>query len=356
MKKTALIMAGGRGERFWPKSRQNMPKQFLPLTDTKKTMLQLTIERILPFVTMEDIFVVTNRGYRELICQQLPELPVENILCEPIGKNTAPCIGLGAIYMARKYGDATMTVLPSDHLIKNTTMFLDTLATACETAEQGDNLVTIGVEPNYPETGYGYIKFCSKEKLGYAFAVESFIEKPELEVAKSYLTGGQYLWNSGMFIWKVSTILRNLETYLPETYRGLHRIGRAIGEAQEKQVLEREFNSFKADSIDYSVMEHAKNIYVIKATFGWDDVGSWGAISHIRNSDNHGNVVDGNVVAVNTRNSIIQGERKLIAAVGLDNIIIVDSGDAMLICAKEYTSDIKKVLEALQMSNRKEYL
>ena len=355
-KKTALIMAGGRGERFWPRSRQNMPKQFLSLTDDGKTMIQLTVERILPLVNMEDIFIVTNRSYKDLVREQLPDLPDENILCEPVGKNTAPCIGLGAVHIAKKYGDAVMMVLPSDHLIKYTSLFLNTLTDACEVAEQGGNLVTLGIAPDCPETGYGYIKFQPKQTLGRAFAVEKFVEKPDLETAKAYLASEQYLWNSGMFIWKTSTILKNLQTYLPETYRGLYKIGEAIGKPMEEQVLEREFQAFEAESIDYGVMEKAKNIYILSGAFGWDDVGSWLAVGRIKRSNELGNVVNGNVVTVDTRNTTIQGSEKLIAAVGLEDMIVVDSEDALLICEKDHAGDIKKVLENLKICNRTEYL
>lgn len=356
MKKTALIMAGGRGERFWPKSRKNMPKQFLSLTDDGKTMIQLTVERILPLVALEDIFIATNRGYRELVRRQLPDLPEENILCEPVGRNTAPCIGLGAIHMARKYGDAVMIVLPSDHLIKYNTIFLNTLSDACDTAEQGENLVTLGITPDSPETGYGYIKFRSDETLGRAFAVERFVEKPDLETAKEYLVSEQYLWNSGMFIWKVSTILENLERYLPETSAGLHRIGEALGTEQAEQVLEKEFQTFSSESIDYGVMEKAEHIYILTGSFGWDDAGSWLAVGRIKKRNEFGNVVDGNTVTVETKNTIIQGDSKLIAAVGLENMIVVDTEDALLICAQDHAGEIKKVLENLRICNRTEYL
>lgn len=356
MKKTALIMAGGRGERFWPKSRKNMPKQFLSLTDDGKTMIQLTVERILPLVAMEDIFVVTNRDYRELVHSQLPELPEENILCEPVGRNTAPCIGLGAVHMEKKYGDAVMIVLPSDHLIKYNTIFLNTLSDACETAEQGGSLVTLGITPDSPETGYGYIKFQPETTLGRAFAVERFVEKPNLETAKEYLASEQYLWNSGMFIWKVSTILENLERYLPETAAGLRRIGEAVGTEQEEPVLEREFQSFSSESIDYGVMEKAENIYIYTGAFGWDDVGSWLAVGRIKKSNEFGNIVDGNAVTVETKNTIIQGGGKLIAAVGLENMIVVDTEDALLICDQDHAGDIKKVLENLRICNRTEYI
>ncbi len=209
MKKTALIMAGGRGERFWPKSRANLPKQFLSLTDDGKTMIQLTVERIRDLVELEDIYIATNRRYKNLILEQLPGIPEENILCEPVGKNTAPCIGLGAVHMEKKYGDAVMMVLPSDHLMKEQGIFLDTLKEACEIAIKDENLVTVGITPNYPETGYGYIKFNPQVKEGHAYAVDRFVEKPAIELAKEYLKSKEYLWNSGMFVWKVSTILSN---------------------------------------------------------------------------------------------------------------------------------------------------
>ena len=356
MKKTALIMAGGRGERFWPKSRQNLPKQFLSLTNDRKTMIQLTVERILPLVSMEDIYIATNRDYKHLVRQQLPELPEENILCEPVGKNTAPCIGLGAVHMERKYGDAVMMVLPSDHLIKYISFFRNTLMDACGAAEQGTNLVTIGITPDSPETGYGYIKFLPEHTLGRAFEVEQFVEKPDLETAKAYLSTEQYLWNSGMFIWKVSTILKDLGRFLPETLMGLKKIQAAIGTPQEQQVLEREFQNFQSVSIDYGVMEKAENIYTFSGSFGWDDVGSWPAVGRIKKTNEFGNVIDGNAVLVDTKNTIVQGEEKLIALVGIENTIVVDTEDALLVCEKDHAGDIKKVLEMLRMCNRTEYL
>ena len=356
MKKTALIMAGGRGERFWPKSRKNLPKQFLSLTDDGKTMIQLTVERILPMVELEDIYIATNRDYKALVQEQLPGLPEENILCEPVGKNTAPCIGLGAVHIAKKNEDAIMMVLPSDHLIKYNKIFINTLRDACDVAEQGENLVTLGITPDCPETGYGYIKFVPEQTLNRAFAVERFVEKPDLETAKAYLATEQYLWNSGMFIWKVSTILNNLKEHLPEMYQGLSKIGEAIGTEDEQKVLEEEFHAFKSESIDYGIMEKAQNIYTISGSFGWDDVGSWLAVGRIKRSNEFGNVITGNAVTVDTKNTIIQGGKKLIATVGLENMIVVDTEDALLICEKEHAGDIKKVLENLRICNRNEYL
>lgn len=356
MKTTALIMAGGRGERFWPKSRKNLPKQFLSLTDDGKTMIQLTVERILPLVNMEDIYIATNKDYKELVQKQLPQLPEQNILCEPVGRNTAPCIGLGAVHISQKYEDAVMFVLPSDHLIKFTNMFLTTLKDASEVAEKGENLVTIGITPDYPETGYGYIKFDPHTTEERAYRVERFVEKPNLEVAKEYLASGEYLWNSGMFTWKVSTILKNMEKFMPNIYDGLMKIKAAIGTDEEEAVLEKEFHDMESQSIDYGIMEKADHIYTIPGTFGWDDVGSWLAVERIRKTNESGNVVDGNIITINTHNCIIQGGKKLIATVGLEDLIVVDTNDATLICAKDSAGDIKKVLENLKICNRDEYI
>ncbi len=353
---TALIMAGGRGERFWPKSRRTLPKQFLALTDERKTMIQLTVERISSIVRMEDIFVATNKDYKELVRQQLPEIPEENILCEPIGRNTAPCIGLGAMYITKKYQDAMMIVLPSDHLVKFTNMFVTTLRDACGIAEKNRNLVTIGITPDYPETGYGYIKFNPNMLEGRAYQVERFVEKPTLEVAKEYLEAEEYLWNSGMFVWKASSILKNIEELMPDMYEHLLRIREVIGTEEQELVMEKEFHEITPQSIDYGIMEKAKNIYILPGTFGWDDVGSWLAVGRIKKSNESGNVVSGNVITVDTQDCVIQGEKKLIAAVGLEDIVIVDTEDAILICAKNSAGDIKKVLENLKICNRDEYI
>lgn len=260
MEITALIMAGGRGERFWPRSRKNLPKQFLSLTDDGKTMIQLTVERILPLIPLENIYIATNKDYKGLVLEQLPGLPEQNILCEPAGRNTAPCIGLGAVHIAERFGDALMVVLPSDHLIKLDVMFRDTLKNACDTALHGENLVTIGITPTYPETGYGYIKFIPGQNGEAAYPVERFVEKPNAELAKQYLDSGEYLWNSGMFVWKTSSVLKNMERFMPDTYEGLKRIQKAIGTQEEEEVLVHEFLGFESQSIDYGVMEKAENI------------------------------------------------------------------------------------------------
>lgn len=356
MKRTALIMAGGKGERFWPRSRVSLPKQFLSLTDDGKTMIQLTVERISPLVNIEDVYIATNKNYKELVKQQLPGIPEENILCEPVGRNTAPCIGLGAAHVAKKYEDATMIVLASDHLIKNNEIFTETFTQACEVAEKGENLVTIGITPNYPETGYGYIKYDQNTKEGSAYAVEKFVEKPVLEVAKEYLADGHYLWNSGMFVWKVSTILNNFKKLLPESYAALMKIKESVGTADEEAVLNKEFMNLEAESVDYAIMEKADNIYIIPGNFGWDDIGSWLAVGRIKKTDDDNNVVNGNVVTVNTKNCVIEGADKLIATVGLRDMVVVDTKDATLISTKENAGEIKKVLAKLRETGKNQYL
>lgn len=356
MKKTALIMAGGKGERFWPKSRQSLPKQFLSLTNDGKTMIQLTVERILPLVSLEDIYIATNTNYKHLVLEQLPGIPAENILCEPVGRNTAPCIGLGAVHIQRKYEDAIMIVLPSDHLIKYNDIFTETLANACDVAEINANLVTIGITPNYPETGYGYIKADKNKQLKKTYSVERFVEKPDFNLAKTYVESGDYYWNSGMFIWKLSSILENMKNFMSDTYNGLLKIQAAIKTPEEENVLKNIFPEFVSDSIDYGIMEKASGIYLIPGNFGWDDVGSWLAVERVKGTDDAQNTLTGNVIALNTSHCTIEGKKRLIAALGLKDLIIVDTDDALLIADKKSAGDIKKILAVLRDTDRENYL
>ena len=352
-------MAGGKGERFWPKSRTNLPKQFLSLTNDGKSMIQHTVERLEGLVELENVYVVTNKLYEELIVEHIPNLPLENIIIEPEAKNTAPCIGLAAVHIAKKNPESKMIVLPSDHLIKFNEIFLDTLKLGLEVVEDDENIVTIGITPNYPETGYGYINFkkgVSPHEITNVYEVLRFVEKPDLERAKQYLTSGEYLWNSGIFIWKVSTILKCFEDFLPEIYTGLKEIETTIYTEKYLEILKKVFSEIPSESIDYGIMEKAKNIYVIPGNFGWDDVGSWLSLERINNTNQDGNIISGNVVTVKTKNSIIQGSKKLIATIGLEDIIIVDTDDALLICNKDNTQEVKEVIANLKLSNKTEYL
>ena len=356
---SVVIMAGGKGERFWPKSRINSPKQFLSLTDDGKSMIQHTVERLKDIVEFENIYVVTNELYKGLVNQHIPEIPKENIIVEPVAKNTAPCIGLAAIHIAKKNPESKMIVLPADHLIKFNEIFTDTLRTALDVVENGDNLATIVITPNYPETGYGYINFKRGDSLPNiknVYEVLKFEEKPNIEKAKEYLASGQYLWNSGMFIWKASTILKCFKEFLPEIYSGLQVIATSIGTNDYEKVLKEEFVKLPSESIDYGVMEKAENIYVIPGNFGWDDVGSWLSIERIKKSNQDGNVINGNVISIKTKNTVVQGGKKLIATIGLEDMIIVDTEDAILICNKDNTQEVKEVINNLKICNRTEYL
>lgn len=359
MKITAVIMAGGKGERFWPKSRKSLPKQFLSLTDDGKTMIQLTVERLKNLVSIEDVYIVTNKDYKNLVLDQIKDIPEENILLEPKAKNTAPCIGLAAMHVKKKYEDAVVLVLPSDHLIKYNEIYIDTLKEAIEVAKEDDNLITIGITPSYPETGYGYINFGRDEgdiKKNNVYRVKRFVEKPDLDTAKDYLSSGRYLWNSGMFVWKASSILLNMRELLPQMYKGLEEIYNSIGTENESVVLEEEFNNFQSVSIDYGIMERANNIYTIPGSFGWDDVGSWLALERINKTNDDGNVIKGNVITINSKNCIIQAQDKLIAIIGMKDFIVVDTDDALLIANKDSTQEVKKVIENLKICNRNQYL
>ena len=350
MKITAVIMAGGRGERFWPKSRNNRPKQFLSLTSDGETMIQKTVKRLSPLVSAEDIFIVTNAAYADLVNDQLPDVPRENILCEPCARNTAPCIAFAAAIIQKKYGDAMMLVLPSDHLIGYENIYIKTLQTAIRTAEEGNNLVTIGITPAYPETGYGYINF--GKEAGDAYEVERFVEKPDLPTAKKYLASGKYLWNSGMFVWKASAIMYNMKQFMPEIHDGAVRIGDSYGTDSYEDILIKEFTAFTSESVDFGIMEKASDIYTIPGSFGWDDVGSWLAVERINETDDKKNYFDGDVIAVDSERTTVCGGKRLVAAIGTRDIVIVDTDDVLLVCSKNNTQDVKKVIAQLKEHGR----
>lgn len=356
---TAVIMAGGKGERFWPKSRTKLPKQLLSLTGDGKTMIQLTVERLKGIIEYDNIYIVTSSDCADAISYQLPQIPTENILVEPMGRNTAPCIGLAAAYIQKKKGTSTMIVLPSDHLIKDVEGFCNILLAAKEVAESGKNLVTIGITPTYPETGYGYIKFDNKIKSineDGVYEVDKFVEKPNVENAEKYVRSGKYSWNSGMFVWTTETILNNIKKLMLNMYNGLERIQNSIDTENEENVLNEEYSLFESISIDYGIMEHAENIFVIPGDFGWDDVGSWTALERINETDEFGNVVKGNIVSVDTKGCIIEGTDKLLAMVGVEDLVVVDTADATLICSKEKCQEIKSLLKEIKEKNKENYL
>lgn len=352
MKVTAVIMAGGRGERFWPKSRNSCPKQFLSLTSDGETMIQKTVKRLRPLVDAEDVFIVTNAAYTDLVKDQLPDIPAENILAEPCARNTAPCIAFAAAVIGRKYDDAIMLVLPSDHLIGYEDIYISTLKKAVAVAEQGKNLVTIGITPTYPETGYGYINFGTES--GNAYMVERFVEKPDLATAKKYLASGKYLWNSGMFVWKISSIMANIKEFMPTVYDGAMKIGESFGTPDYTETLVKEFTAFPSESVDFGIMEKASDIYTLPGSFGWDDVGSWLAVERINETDENKNFISGDVIAVDAERTTVCGGKRLIAAIGTEDLIIVDTDDVLLVCSKNNTQDVKKVIAQLKDTGRTE--
>ena len=345
-------MAGGRGERFWPKSRNSCPKQFLSLTSDGETMIQKTVNRLRPLVDAKDIFIVTNAAYIGLVKDQLPDVPAENILAEPCARNTAPCIAFAAAVIGRKYDDAIMLVLPSDHLIGYENIYIKTLKKAVAVAEQGKNLVTIGITPTYPEIGYGYINF--GEEKGDAYQVERFVEKPDLPTAKKYLSSGKYLWNSGMFVWKISSIMANMKEFMPDVAEGAERIAASFGTPDFEEVLVREFTAFPSESVDFGIMEKASDIYTLPGSFGWDDVGSWLAVERINETDENKNFISGDVIAVDAERTTVCGGKRLIAAIGTEDLIIVDTDDVLLVCSKNNTQDVKKVIAQLKENGRTE--
>ncbi|MEG6570602.1 mannose-1-phosphate guanylyltransferase [Thermoanaerobacterium thermosaccharolyticum] len=355
---TGVIMAGGKGERFWPKSRIKMPKQFLKLYGDR-TMIQQTVDRLKRLMPIKNIFVVTNIDYAGLISDQIPELPTENILIEPMGKNTAACIGLAAIHTERLDRDSIMVVVPSDHVIKDEETYLGVLKTAIEKAKLGDNLVTIGIKPQHPETGYGYINFkkITNEIINNnpVHKVERFVEKPDYDTAVKYVESGDYLWNSGMFIWKTSTILNAIKEYMPQLYSTLNVIRENFDSDELEKILYEEYSKLESISIDYGIMEKANNVYVVPGDFGWDDVGSWTSIERLYEKDENGNVIKGNVISVDTKKCIITGSDKLIATLGIEDVIIVDTEDALLICSKDKAQNVKEVLKELK-EKKSEYL
>lgn len=368
MNRYGVIMAGGGGTRFWPLSRKKMPKQFLNLTG-RDALVNETIDRIAKSVQKENIYIVTNVSQAPLMREVTEgKLVPDRILEEPEARNTAACIGYAAVMLRKKYGDSIMCVLASDHYIKNTQVYSEVMDFAMKLAEEKNRLVTIGIRPTGPATGYGYIKYNKRiREIGHtigaesrkritAYPVSDFVEKPGLSTAKSYVEQGCYLWNSGMFVWKTSVILRYFEELLPDVYECLMEIEQAIGTEKEKETVERVYPSIPKISIDYGIMERADDVIMLEGDFDWNDVGSWDVLDALYEPDAYNNVIYGDQIHIGSRNCVAYAKDKLIATIGLDNVVIVETEDAVLVCDKNRAQDVKKVVELLEEKGRMEYL
>lgn len=355
MKRYGVVMAGGGGTRFWPLSRQALPKQLLSLNG-KELMINETIHRIQKAIALDDIFVVTGQNQSNEMASALEgEIRLDHMLLEPSARNTAACIGYAAFEILKKYGDGIMCVFPSDHYIGNTDHFLKTLETAIAAAEEQDRLVTIGIQPEYPATGYGYIQY-DKNETSPVKKVLSFREKPDAVTAKRYLESGSYLWNSGMFIWKATTIIDSYQKLLPSVYDYLTRIAEAMGTPHEDETIREVYPRMPSISIDYGILEHAEDVLVVPGNFIWNDVGSWDNLGVFHQEDENGNIVNGHLVQIDTSNCICYAKDKLIATIGIENLVIVEAGDALLVCDRNRVQEVKKIVERLEQEGKKEYL
>lgn len=355
MKVYGVIMAGGGGTRFWPLSRREEPKQLLNLSG-KDLMINETIDRISSVADRENIFIVTNKTQvpkmREAVAGRIAP---GHILSEPSARNTAACIGYAAMEILKKYGDGVMCIFPSDHFIRNQAEFTRILRAAVEEAKNTDQLITLGITPTFPSTGYGYIRF-DKSETSLAKKVTEFKEKPDEATAAAYVASGEYAWNSGMFIWKASVIMEKFRELLPEVYGCLENIGEAMNTPGEKEVIAAVYPTIPSISIDYGIMEKSDDVKVISAEFGWNDVGSWDNLGVLYQEDDQGNVLAGKQLNIDTKNCISYGKKRLIATVGVENLIIVETEDAILVCDKARAQDVKKVVDELKERGMEEYL
>lgn len=348
------IMAGGGGTRFWPWSREKRPKQILPII-SKRSMIWETVDRLRPFIAPEKIFIVTSRSQAEDLRRQVPQVPRRNLLLEPVGKNTAPCLCLAALHIQKKDPAAVMVALPADHFISNPPGFLKTLRGAVKVAATQNLLITLGIRPTEPETGYGYIQ--KGEPLETVqglpvFRAKAFREKPTLPKARAYLRRGDYFWNSGIFIWQAGVFLEAVKNFLPRLYGEMAPLQNSLGTPRERRVLEKIYARVQSVSVDYGIMEKADNVALMEAQFSWNDVGSWAALAKIWPQDDKGNArsgetlpARGKILAIDSEGCLIRGEEKLIAVIGLKDTIVVEAGNAFLVCPRERAQEVRKVLQ-----------
>jgi mannose-1-phosphate guanylyltransferase len=348
----AAILAGGKGERLWPKSRKNLPKHLLPLLG-ERSMIQETCSRLEGVVPFENIYIATEEGQQGVIAEQLPRVPKSNILVEPEGRNTAASIGLAAVHMEKKDPDGVMISLHSDNWVGDVETFRRILRDCCVVAERTGKLGTVGITPSYPATGFGYIHIGREMELGLTTTFwegRKFVEKPDHRTAEKYVASGEYFWNGGMFTWKISSIMEAIREHMPLLYRGCQSIREALGTKGESEEVAKVFSQLEKIPIDRGVMEKASNIFVAKGDFPWDDVGTWAAIENHFPADAKGNVVLGKFEEVDSEKCIILGDETLIATVGVSNLIVVKTGDALLICDKGRAEEVRALVAKLSDS------
>jgi mannose-1-phosphate guanylyltransferase len=343
-----VIMAGGKGERFWPQSRQKMPKQLLPIVGDA-SLLEQTIRRLGDLVPLENIFVITNADYANAVADACPMLDRANIVAEPVGRDTAAAVGLGGILVRQRDPSASFAVLPSDHAIHDCEGFRSVLSNAFEVAESEDALVTIGIKPEFPATGYGYINRgpeCMRLGDFPVYSVRKFVEKPNLELAKQYVVSGEYYWNAGMFIWSAKSLFSALQKHVPELYSGLIEMESDLGKGRSlSDVLAARYSCLKKISIDYALMEKAGNVLTVPGLFDWDDVGSWPSLFKHLPHDAAGNVIRGDAVVLEGSDNIVIGsEGHLVSVIGISNCIVVHTKDVTMVCPKDRAQDIKKLV------------
>lgn len=351
-----IIMAGGIGSRFWPLSRNRRPKQFLDLLGIGKSLLQMTYSRFRPEYTTEQIFVVTSEEYVDLVLDQLPELKKSQIIAEPQRKNTAACIAYSAFKLNNQFPNSTMIVTPADHLILEKDKFIKTIQKGVDFTKEKDSLLTLGIKPTKPHTGYGYIQF-NENKNEQVKAVKTFTEKPTLEFAKEFLDSGDFLWNSGIFIWNTSRILSSFKSFLPDLYESFQSVD--YNTKLEKDQIKQTYSTCTSTSIDYGILEKEKNIFVLPASFTWSDLGTWDALHEISSKDKNNNAFNKRTIQLkNVSNSIIHqlGKEKIIILQDVDNLIVVETDDALIISNKNSEQKIKEIVQSLSANDLDKYL
>jgi mannose-1-phosphate guanylyltransferase len=352
------IMAGGIGSRFWPVSRVDLPKQFLDILNTGKTLIQSTFDRFAQYIPIENIFIVTSYQYKEIVAAQLPLLPDENIVCEPSRKNTAPCIAYISYKLQQLNPKSNLICAPADHLILNDTAFIKTSIEALEFTEKNNALLTLGIKPFQPNTGYGYIQYEQQSVSDNIYKVKTFTEKPDLELAKTFIASGDFLWNAGIFVWKTKNIITAFEKYLPEIHELFDGAKKAMNSENEKEAIDLIYPLCVNISIDYGILEKADNVYVIPSSFGWSDLGTWGSAYENLEKDYHENAVAGNNIILfdSSKNMVHTTGEKLILLQGLEDFIVVDTTDALLVCKKENEQNIKEYLSEIRRNKGDKYL